>query len=69
MVIVFQSLSIVRHAFYETFLHLHIALAILAIVAVWFHLDGVSQQQFLIGAIVIWVLEVRNINQKSRPHY
>ena len=39
IVIVFQSLSAVRHAFYETFLHLHILLAALIFGGVYIHLD------------------------------
>jgi predicted ferric reductase len=37
--ILFQSPSAIRHAFYETFLHLHQALAFLAIVRVSIHLE------------------------------
>ena len=40
MVVIFlQSPSVVRHAFYETFLHLHQALAFLAILGVYVHLE------------------------------
>ncbi|MBA7489887.1 hypothetical protein ES702_00421 [subsurface metagenome] len=39
IIIVFQSLSAVRHAFYETFLHLHIVLAALIFGGVYIHLD------------------------------
>ncbi|KAK4636285.1 Ferric reductase transmembrane component 3 [Fulvia fulva] len=52
-----QSPSIIRHAFYETFLHLHIALAITAVVAVWMHLDGMPAQLMLFGALVCWIFE------------
>jgi hypothetical protein len=38
-VILFQSPSAIRHAFYETFLHLHQALAFLAIAGVYVHLE------------------------------
>lgn len=55
--ILLQSPSIIRHAFYETFLHVHIALAIVAVVGVWIHLDGVAQQNFVIAAVVLWALE------------
>ncbi|KFY88839.1 hypothetical protein V500_06089 [Pseudogymnoascus sp. VKM F-4518 (FW-2643)] len=57
--ITIQSLSFVRHAFYETFKYLHIGLAILILVGVWYHLKlaGLPQTRFLIGAIVIWALE------------
>lgn len=52
-----QSPSIVRHAFYEIFLHVHIALAITAVVAVWMHLDGIPAQALLLGALVCWIFE------------
>lgn len=38
-VILFQSPSVVRHAFYETFLHLHQALAFTAILGIYVHLE------------------------------
>ncbi|KAI9809496.1 MAG: hypothetical protein M1827_006802 [Pycnora praestabilis] len=50
-----QSLSVVRHAFYETFLHLHNALVILAIFGIWIHLKGLAQQRFIVGVVIIWV--------------
>ena len=56
--IVLQSSSILRHAFYETFLHLHIALIILAIVGIWNHLDGLPAKGYLKAVIVIWAAEV-----------
>ncbi|KAK0272932.1 hypothetical protein LTR35_012603 [Friedmanniomyces endolithicus] len=55
--ILLQSPSIVRHAFYETFLHVHIALAIIATSAVWMHLDTLPQQSILLGAIICWAIE------------
>ncbi|KFX89172.1 hypothetical protein V490_07191 [Pseudogymnoascus sp. VKM F-3557] len=57
--ITIQSLSFVRHAFYETFKYLHIMLAILVVVGIWYHLKlaGLPQTKFLIGAMVIWGLE------------
>ncbi|MCJ1307027.1 hypothetical protein MMC25_000673 [Agyrium rufum] len=38
--ILIQASSVIRHAFYETFLHLHIALAILTIVGLWYHIPA-----------------------------
>ncbi|TKA30964.1 hypothetical protein B0A50_01932 [Salinomyces thailandicus] len=55
--ILLQSPSIFRHAFYETFLHVHIALVIVAIAAVWIHLDSLPQQSFVLAAIIVWVIE------------
>jgi len=53
-VIAFQASSPIRHAFYEMFLHLHIALAVLTVVFLWMHLDGKNQQSYLLAAIVTW---------------
>lgn len=53
-----HSPSALRHAFYETFLHIHIALAILAFVGLWFHLAKYPQQRFLTVALVLWGAEV-----------
>ncbi|KFY75809.1 hypothetical protein V499_04226 [Pseudogymnoascus sp. VKM F-103] len=57
--IMIQSLSFVRHAFYETFKYLHIMLAITVLVGIWYHLKlaGLHQTKYLIVAIVIWALE------------
>jgi NAD(P)H-flavin reductase len=51
-------MSVVRHAFYETFKYLHIALVILAIVGIWVHLKDLPMQlHILMGCIGIWALE------------
>ncbi|KAF2114521.1 ferric reductase like transmembrane component-domain-containing protein [Lophiotrema nucula] len=55
--ILIQSPSPVRHAFYETFLHLHICAAALALAAVWIHLNGRPQQQLLYGVVALWAIE------------
>lgn len=55
--ILLSSPSVIRHAFYETFLHVHIALAITACGAVWWHLQGIPQQAFLLAAIICWGFE------------
>ncbi|KAL2817277.1 ferric reductase NAD binding domain-containing protein [Aspergillus cavernicola] len=52
-----QSVSPLRHAFYEVFLHFHIVLAIMAFVGLWYHLRGLTQQYVLLATIVIWGLE------------
>lgn len=57
VVILIQSPSAVRHAFYETFLHLHIALVILSFVALWMHLSGMPQQTLLVAAIAAWIFD------------
>jgi len=57
LAILIQSPSVIRHAFYETFLSIHIALVIVACGAVWVHLNGFVQQSFLLGAITCWAIE------------
>ncbi|CZS95777.1 hypothetical protein WAI453_001608 [Rhynchosporium graminicola] len=54
-----QANSIFRHAFYETFKYIHIALAILALVGVWYHLKlaEVPQLTILYGVVGIWAAE------------
>ena len=60
VVLIFQSSSIFRRAFYETFLHLHIALNLLIVVALWYHVPSVYSKRCLTIVIVIWALEVRS---------
>ena len=56
--ILFQSPSMVRHAFYEVFLHTHIVLAAVATGGGWIHLNELaSLQQLLLIAICFWALE------------
>lgn len=57
VVIMLQASTALRHAFYEVFLHLHIALVILSIVFLWKHLDNTHPQKYLLAVIVIWVAE------------
>ncbi|KAJ6259163.1 Ferric/cupric reductase transmembrane component [Drechslerella dactyloides] len=54
-----QSPSIIRHAFYESFLTLHIIGAIVAVVTLYFHLDLIDNKwlRYLQVAIGIWVAE------------
>lgn len=54
----FQSPSIVRHAYYEVFLHVHFFLALTTLVAVWMHLNTLSAQAILIGVVVLWIGEM-----------
>ena len=49
--------SPIRHAFYETFLHLHIAMAIVCFAFLWIHLHGLPQQIYLLATIVCWGVE------------
>lgn len=55
--ILVQSPSALRHAFYETFLHLHIALVILSFVGLWMHLSDLPQQTILVAAIAVWIFD------------
>lgn len=59
VVILFQSPSAIRHAFYETFLHLHQGLAFLAIVGVYVHLEvaKLSTLPYIRAVIGIWAGE------------
>ncbi|PYH41643.1 ferric reductase family protein [Aspergillus saccharolyticus JOP 1030-1] len=52
--ILVQSISPLRHAFYEAFLHLHILLAIASMVGLWYHLRGMSQQTALLVTLILW---------------
>ncbi|KAI4211332.1 MAG: hypothetical protein LQ351_005887 [Letrouitia transgressa] len=49
--------AILRHALYETFLHLHIALVVVSIAFLWMHLDGLPPQKYLLVVIILWVAE------------
>jgi hypothetical protein len=56
--ILIQSPSAIRHAFYETFLHLHIALVILSFVGLWLHLSDYPQPKgLLMAAITAWIFD------------
>jgi predicted ferric reductase len=59
VVISIQAMSVLRHAFYETFKHLHIALVILVVIALWYHLSlaNLPQITLLYGVIGIWAIE------------
>lgn len=53
-----HSLSPIRHAFYEVFIHLHFALAAACFGFLWVHLNGLAAQTYLLAAIILWALEV-----------
>ncbi|SPO02701.1 related to ferric-chelate reductase [Cephalotrichum gorgonifer] len=59
VIIAIQASSAFRHAFYETFKVLHIALAIASIVGLWYHLDlaQLPQLSWLIAAIALWAFD------------
>ena len=54
-----HSPSPIRHAFYETFLHLHLIGAILALIGTYYHLkiDGLPQMPWFNAIVIIWVIE------------
>lgn len=59
VVILFQSQSTIRHAFYETFLHIHQVLAFTAILGVYIHAKKghLPQQRYINWMISLWIME------------
>jgi Ferric reductase like transmembrane component/Ferric reductase NAD binding domain/FAD-binding domain len=59
LVILFQSPSPIRHAFYETFLHLHQFLAFAAILGVYVHLEvaNLPALPYIRAVVGIWISE------------
>ncbi|KAI1391936.1 ferric reductase like transmembrane component-domain-containing protein [Hypoxylon trugodes] len=63
VIILFLSLSPVRHAFYETFLNFHIILAFIVFAMTWVHCaaahiaGGLPQLPWVIAIFLIWVAE------------
>ncbi|PYH42917.1 ferric reductase family protein [Aspergillus saccharolyticus JOP 1030-1] len=57
LAILIQSPSPIRHAFYETFLHLHIALACIALGFVWHHVYRYSCKFYLYAGVAFWAFE------------
>ncbi|KAJ5901775.1 hypothetical protein N7495_002303 [Penicillium taxi] len=57
--LVLHSPSPIRHAFYETFLHLHQLAALLAFIGVYLHLrlDSLPQRPWADAIAIIWLLE------------
>lgn len=54
-----HSFSPLRHAFYETFLHTHIALVLVTFGFLWTHLNEYTEQRYLLlPAIIAWAAEV-----------
>lgn len=58
VLIVFQAMAPMRHAFYELFLHLHISLAVMAFVGLWYHIQHFKQQNILLATVILWGLDV-----------
>ncbi|KAI9792480.1 MAG: hypothetical protein M1833_001093 [Piccolia ochrophora] len=59
VLLVLHSPSAIRHAFYETFLHLHQVAALTAVVAVYFHLDldKLPQLPYIQFVMIAWAIE------------
>ena len=52
-----HSPSPLRHAFYETFLHIHIVTAAVAIAGVYMHVRQLPQRRILQAVVALWVIE------------
>lgn len=57
VVILLQACKPLRSAFYEAFLHIHIALVVAALVGIWIHLDGLPQRVYLEWVLIAWAVE------------
>ncbi|KAI9785185.1 MAG: hypothetical protein M1839_000823 [Geoglossum umbratile] len=57
ILLLMHSPSPIRHAFYETFLHLHIVLVVLFIVGVWIHVRTYSFLKLLQLPVAVWALD------------
>ncbi|KAH8602402.1 ferric reductase like transmembrane component-domain-containing protein [Bisporella sp. PMI_857] len=67
VIMALQAMSILRHAFYETFKYMHIALAIVVLVVLYFHLKEQDQVTLIYVCIAIWALE--RINRVAKVVY
>lgn len=58
-IIFIQASSVIRHAAYETFLHLHQLLAALALLGLWFHakLGVLPQYSYVKWILALWIVE------------
>lgn len=59
LAIMVQASSVSRHAFYETFKYLHIGLAILSVVGLWYHLKLAEAPQIKLMYLIVgfWVAD------------
>ncbi|KAL9617222.1 MAG: hypothetical protein Q9160_007983 [Pyrenula sp. 1 TL-2023] len=69
VIILIQASSIVRHAFYETFLHLHQLLAFLTILGVYIHLEVAKLPAFPYIRIVVAIWAIERIFRIARLLY
>lgn len=56
-IICFQGLLTLRRNFYETFLIVHILLAIFWVVGMWYHLSDMGYQQLVYPAMAVWAFD------------
>lgn len=52
-----------RHAFYETFHHLHILFVCLTIAGLWYHLKDRYAMRYLLAAMGVWATQVGQLYQ------
>lgn len=59
VILPFHSFSVIRHAFYETFLYLHQCLAFVALLGVYVHLDVKKLPAYpsILTAVLLWMAE------------
>lgn len=55
--ICFQGLLVLRRKFYDTFLVLHIILAIFWVVGMWYHLKDMGYQQLVYPSMAVWATD------------
>ncbi|CAG8978708.1 hypothetical protein HYALB_00004691 [Hymenoscyphus albidus] len=57
--LLFQSISVIRHAFYESFLHLHQLLVVIILISILLHctIQELPQKPFIYILISFWALE------------
>ncbi len=69
--IILTSWTAFRHAFYETFLHIHIALVSLILAALYIHLEqyAPNQHTWIKVVISIWVIEVFSPESLVHHHH
>lgn len=57
--ILLQSHVLFRHAFYETFIHVHQVLVIVVIAVIWIHLKANHPlKSVLIASLALWLADV-----------
>ncbi|KAK3357315.1 ferric reductase like transmembrane component-domain-containing protein [Lasiosphaeria hispida] len=59
VIIGIQASSIFRHAYYETFKIVHIILAIVSVLGLWYHLDlkRLAQIQYMYAVVALWAFD------------